>query len=344
MKYNMGHPEQGFSYEHYNFYDTLVRMKHEVIYFPYDEIMLKVGKKEMNEQLLDKVKEENPELCFFELINHQISRDTIKRVTGSGKTTTFNWFSDDSWRFDIFSKYYAKLFDWVSTTDLQAIPKYHKIGYRNVIRSQWGCNSALYRPAKSVKKFEHDVTFVGKAYGNRPYLISLVRDAKINVECWGNGWPNGRISQEDMTMVFSKSKINLNLSKEQKNLNSTYILGTFFNREITGHVRPNDPREWVPRVKYLIKESRNQMKGRLFEIPGCGGFMLTEHTDNIEDYYVEGREIATFYDESDLIEKIQYYLKEKNERISIAKAGYKRTMKDHTYEKRFNYIFKHMGL
>mgnify|MGYP001617003201 FL=1 len=41
-----------------------------------------------------------------------------------------------------------------------------------------------------------------------------------------------------------------------------------------------------------------------------------------------------------MIEKIKYYLAREDKRKKIANAGYERTSKDHTYEKRFREIFK----
>ena len=41
-----------------------------------------------------------------------------------------------------------------------------------------------------------------------------------------------------------------------------------------------------------------------------------------------------------MIDKIKYYLEHNEERESIAQAGYERTIREHTYEKRFNNIFK----
>ncbi|MHB1830558.1 MAG: hypothetical protein ACYCO0_04150, partial [Candidatus Micrarchaeaceae archaeon] len=70
MKYNVGGSACGFSYEHYNFYDSLMKMensKHKIVYFPFDEIMLREGRDNMNRLLLEKVKTERPDLCFFML-------------------------------------------------------------------------------------------------------------------------------------------------------------------------------------------------------------------------------------------------------------------------------------
>lgn len=72
--------------------------------------------------------------------------------------------------------------------------------------------------------------------------------------------------------------------------------------------------------------------------------MLTSNADNLTDYYVEGKEIVIYKDIDDLIDKICYYLIHEEERGNIAKAGYERTIHEYTYEKRFNEIFKSVGL
>lgn len=347
MKYNMGRPEQGLSYEHHNFYGTLTRMdnsRHEIIYFPFDEIMLKIGKERMNRMLIKTVNENKPDLCFFELITHQILPDTIREINESGNTVTFNWFTDDEWRFDIFSKYYAPLFDWVSTTDPAAIPKYLKIGHKNIIKTQWAFNQYEYVPDKSRQTSLHDVSFVGKAYGDRNYFINLIKNAGINAYCRGIGWSSGRISQKDMIKLFSHSKINLNFSKVQKNITFTYLLGILINMDINGDIAVNNPREWLSRIKYFMEKRRNQVHGRVFEIPGCGGFMLTEYAEGLDDCYIDNKEIVVFRNAGEMIKKIGYYLNEDKERERIALAGYKRTIRDHTYEKRFKYIFNQIGL
>ena len=88
----------------------------------------------------------------------------------------------------------------------------------------------------------------------------------------------------------------------------------------------------------------NQIKGRNFEIPGCGGFLVTSRIDGLDKYYADGKEIIIFEDKDDLIDKIKYYLSHEVEREFIARAGYERTLRDHTYEKRFNDLFERMGL
>jgi spore maturation protein CgeB len=88
----------------------------------------------------------------------------------------------------------------------------------------------------------------------------------------------------------------------------------------------------------------DQIKGRNFEVPGCGGFMLTGMAENLGQYYEIGKEVACFDDRHDLIDKVRYYLKHEDEREAIAQAGYERTMRDHTYPRRFSEIFEQLGM
>src|SRR3989339_161353 len=339
-KYDYGKPELGYSYEYYNLYDSLVRMnnkEHDVIFFPFDEIMAKKGKKEMNNELLDIVSKEKPNLCFFFLSKDEIEKGTIKKITSSG-VITFNWFADDKWRFENFSKYWAPLFSWISTDQPVRVKDYSKIGYKNVVVGGWACNENIHKYLNLPKIY--DVSFVGQSHGDRKNIVEEIKKAGIKIECFGRGWPNGKISQEEMIKVFNQSKINLNFSKCSGGFGLKYIAGIFVNKNEKGKLIINDYRSWLPNFKSFLARGQNEIKGRNFEIPGCRAFLLTGYAKGLEDYYTIGKEIACFYSNKDLIKKIKYYLNNQGGREKIALAGYERTISSYTYEKIFNKIFE----
>ena len=345
-KYDYGRPERGFSWEYYNLWDSLVNMyheKHEIKYFPYDEVILKFGKRKMNSMLIEAVAREKPDLCFF-VYSYEIDGKTVKKIRDLG-FVTYNWFTDDIWRFDSFSKYYAPLFDFVSTTDEMAFKKYEKMGYNGIIKTQFGCNHFLYRPMKSSKKY--GATFVGQSYGERASMIeNLIYDG-IKVECYGAGWENGRIAQDDMIRVFGNSRININFSASSPStkIKLRDIAAIALRKEMDKKIYFYNPREWLPRYALLTnRQTRHQIKGRTFEIEGTGGFQLCEYADDLEKYYRLDKEIATFNNKKGLLDNVKYYLENESERKKIARAGYLKTLKEHTYEERFNNIFKEMGL
>jgi len=341
-KYDYGNPERGLSVGYYNFYDTLVKMKggkNEVIFFPLDEKRIELGEEKMNQELLKIVSLENPDLVFF--FEGGVKRDTVKKITNS-KAKTLIWMTDDHWQFEIYSKHYAFDYSFVVTTDSQAPAKYHRIGYKNVIHSQWACNHFLYKPLSLPKIY--DVTFVGAPHGNRRKIINKIKKAGINIQCWGSGWPNSRVSQEEMIKIFSQSKINLNFTKSSGVLWQELGL-VFMRRNPDRSFALRNPNEWLDRIKAIPASLwSHQIKGRNFEIPGCRTFLLTEYADNLKDYYEIGKEIDCFTSISELIEKIKYYLANDDKRERIAQAGYVRTLKDHTFENRFHKIFQTVSL
>jgi len=344
IKYDYGDPERGFGFEHYNFYDSLKKMNNGanvIVYFPFDEIALKLGRDRMNQLLLETALREKPDLCFFCLFGEELKKEIIKEITKKSGAITLNWFTDDHWRFDNFSKYWAFCFNWIATTDSNAPEKYLKTGYKNAIKTQWACNHFLYKPFSSEKKY--DASFVGQPHGNRKKIINRIRKSGININCRGRGWENGRISQEEMIKIFSQSKINLNLTKGS-GVSFIKSIARIFLKKNNKSIKIENPFLWVDNLKSLLGKNREQIKGRNFEIPGCGGFLITGKADNLQDYYISGKEIVIYKDEQDLIKKIKYYLEHSKEREIIAGAGLERTLRDHTYEKRFNNIFKIIGL
>jgi spore maturation protein CgeB len=228
-------------------------------------------------------------------------------------TSLSSWFSDDVFRFAGFSSAFARSFDWIITADPPVVPKYKALGAKNVVYERWACNPFLYHTSPEL---QYDVTFVGQPHSHRKEAVQALRDAGINVQTWGRGWENGRASQEDMIKIFGQSRINLNFSDASKRPGLGGKLGLKLPK---------------------------QVKARLLEVPACGGFLLTGDAPLLKDYYDEGKDVAVFRSTAELVEKVKYYLSHEAERAAIAKSGYERTMREHTYVHRISGIFQRMG-
>ena len=107
MRYDYGRPEQGDSFEHGNFYDSLRNLGHEILYFDFPTLLERLGREAMNRRLLEIARSERPDLMFTVLFRNELSRDTVRRISDLPDTTTLNWFCDDHWRFDNFSRHWA---------------------------------------------------------------------------------------------------------------------------------------------------------------------------------------------------------------------------------------------
>lgn len=71
---------------------------------------------------------------------------------------------------------------------------------------------------------------------------------------------------------------------------------------------------------------------RILDIMGCGGFVLTNYQEELEDMFVIGKEIEAFRNIEELIEKCTYYLSHEKERLTIAMNGYKKVRDSFSYQ------------
>jgi spore maturation protein CgeB len=94
----------------------------------------------------------------------------------------------------------------------------------------------------------------------------------------------------------------------------------------------------------LFGAHRLQIKGRVFEIPGAGGFLLTEGAERLEEYFQPGKEVVIFRTPDEMVEQVRYYLEHPVERERIRAAGYARALREHSYVQRFLDIFTRMGV
>lgn len=358
MKYDYGDPARGLSFEHYNFYETLRHMGHDLVYFDFMTLLGKLGRDEMNKRLVDVARAEKPDLMFTFLFTDEFKSDVVRLISMTD-TTTLNWFADDHWRFEIYSRQWAPNFNWVVTTAADAIPKYLAAGYPNAIKSQWACNHFVYR--KLDVPLRYDVTFVGQLYGERPEVIRQLRHAGVDVRVWGHRWETGRLSQDEMIRVFNESRINLNLAAAYRPPGrpptTAERLAGSLHRHGIGRLAERPLRPLVRAGRRVLQGGRagetaparapavpDQIKGRNFEVPGCGGFLLTGYADDLERYYTPGEDVACFASADELIQQAVYYLEHDEERTRIAASGYQRTLREHTYIDRFAEIFRRIGL
>lgn len=156
--------------------------------------------------------------------------------------------------------------------------------------------------------YEYDVSVLGGCYGWRPIFVKKLIRIGVNVACFGNGWPNGPLNDEDSVKLFSKSRINLGFSG-------------------VGHSK-----------KLMC------LKGRDFEVPMSGGLYLTQDNPELSLIYNIDNEIVTYKNLNDCYEKICWLLDNPDIAQRIRLNGRERALKDHTWGKRFDELFTMAGL
>jgi spore maturation protein CgeB len=79
---------------------------------------------------------------------------------------------------------------------------------------------------------------------------------------------------------------------------------------------------------------------RLFEAAAMGALVLTEEAPNLSDLFEPGREVVTYSDPEDALEKIEHYLGAEDERLAIAAAGQRRALEQHSYRTRIDELIE----
>jgi spore maturation protein CgeB len=88
-----------------------------------------------------------------------------------------------------------------------------------------------------------------------------------------------------------------------------------------------------------MKQGINQ---RVFDVPACGAFLLTDHRSQIEDVFVPGKEVVCYAHPEEIQDLISFYLTHETDRRRIAGLAYERVRRDHTYTHRLIDLIGHM--
>jgi len=70
---------------------------------------------------------------------------------------------------------------------------------------------------------------------------------------------------------------------------------------------------------------------RLYEATGVGTCLVTDARENLGELFAPDREVVSFQNAEECVEKCQYLLNHEGERAAIARAGQERTLAEHTY-------------
>lgn len=125
--------------------------------------------------------------------------ESIAKLTKEGKVRTFNWFCDDTWRFDDFSKHVCWYFNYCSTPEPSFVNKYKEIGYENIMLGPWYANSELYPETEK----DIELSFVGGMNEEREKFFSRSKVPVTTAE---------GLSVSGLFDFYCRSKVGINLS------------------------------------------------------------------------------------------------------------------------------------
>ena len=300
-----GDAARGEGYEHANFLPALHALGHETVLFESFDRSAYVDFAEMNRAFLRAIETQRPGAVLCVLMGYELWTETLDRARTLCAGPIINWGTDDSWKYEQFARYIAPHVDCYATTSARAFEQAQRDGHTNVVLTQWAAGERALAAPLPASQCRYKVSFVGSAYGNRRRWIERLARRGIHVHCFGYGWPKGPVAAADIPRIVRESVISLNFGDSGLHLRGL----------------------WLYRSR--------QIKARVFEVPGAGGFLLTEAADGLDQFYDDGGEIAVFDSEEQLADRIHYYLEHPDERDRVALAGHERTVRMHTYTRRF---------
>jgi spore maturation protein CgeB len=301
-KHQYGDPSRGFGVEYVSFIPALKKLGHEVHHFDSWNRATYADLAQLNARLLETVEALQPEVMLVVHMEYEVWIETLEIISARGDVATVSWAADDSWKYREVSRFVGRAYHAMTTTFKPAVAQYREDGISRILLTQWGVPDEWVSEPLPSAECKYEVSFVGAAHGNRLAWVDRLRANGIEVACFGHGWPAGSVSAESIPQIMRRSIISLNFA------NSKGV---------------------------------NQIKARTFEVPGCGGFLMTECAPGLEDFYRPGREIEVFQDLAELVAKIRYYLSHPEERDEIAWAGFSRTRSEHRYSDRMRTVLEH---
>ncbi|WP_010271055.1 CgeB family protein [Paenibacillus senegalensis] len=231
------------------------------------------------------------------------------------------WFADDPYFSDA-SASVAPAYEFIFTHELGTVSFYRSLGCEHVYYLPLAADRSIFYPRPVTSATRADVCFIGTAFWNRVRFMDKIapylRNKKVIIA--GGLWNRMKhykrlrhsirlagIPFEQTPVYYSGAKIVINLHRaavdSQHNQNS---------RQLNGY----------------------SVNPRTFEIAACSTLQLTDLRQDLTNFYIPGQQIETYGSEMELVEKIEHYLANEDQRSQIALRGLKRTLRDHTYRKR----------
>lgn len=266
--------------------------------------------------LIDAVKEAKPDLVFV-LRGADFFSETLLKIKKEYNTKLICWWLEGPKVIEK-SLEKASCYDFYFINSRYSVEEHKKKGIKSCYYLPFGADLQFYNKIvlanEDYNRYKSDVGFVGAWDQNRQDLLQGLTDLD-NVSIWGPKWRKRNKANKGMLKIikgegvyydeavkfYNSSKINININ-------------AWYNYIASG------------------------VSLRVFDIPACGGFLLTDFVEELLELYNLPEEMETFKTQDEFMDKIKYYLKNDSKRIKIAENGYRRVMTDHTYEIRMKQL------
>ncbi len=244
-------------------------------------------------------------------------RHRVSKIAGWWTMTT-KWINVDEKE--------ASLYDSFFFFNREFVPFARQMGF-NAFYLPHAVNDYIFQEITSYfldsekKSWESDLVFVGGWHRPRQKVIEALASLDIDLHIYGPKWLKNNI-------------LNLSVLKyiKGKGLYGERLVNKYKSARIVLNIN-----SWFGQKEYGINQ-------RVFDVPACGGFLLTDYVREIEYFLEPGREIEVYGSIEELIDKVIFYLKNDSLREKIAKKGYEKAQTLPTWRDRAKEMVMILGL
>lgn len=270
-------------------------------------------KERINNLLIKKVLRSKPDI-LLDIGGRFLFPQTLRKIKNISDIKLILWATERS--FDVEDEDFLKeieIYDYIFSTSNYAVRTLEEKGMRNIYYLPFATDINYYKKLfllnGDLNRYSCEVGFVGAYDENRGKVLENLTEFDLKI--YGVQWDrvtetnlnrflrgNSGLYGKDLIKFYNATKININISREKYNC---YLSG---------------------------------MDLRIFDIPACQSFLITQYVEEIPLAFEIGKEIEVFNNIEDLKAKIKFYLNNENGRNKISQRGYEKICKFHTCEKR----------
>jgi hypothetical protein len=293
---------------------------------------------------------------------------------------SINFYCNSIYQFDYVAAI-AKCVDFSWHAERDARESYLSVG-ANPIWVQMGADPHVYHRSAAGGLRESKLVFVGQKYADRDRWMARLLEAGVPVDIYGPGWgaavsvPGGeaisnylgrRTYRAGSVMAYASSAWDAvrreglagggrRVARQWKYRRESRQLAPMFAPHALGGIPFTQIADVFGRYQVCLNLSNVWADGRPgsrliphvrlrdFEGPMCGVCYLTGYTEEIREFYELGREIETYREPSELIDKARFYLANTVAAAKLGEAGLRRARRDHTWQRRFQELFAKAGI
>lgn len=321
---------------------------------------------DFNELIVKKAKDNSYDLIFTDLNGNYLLGDMLLELGRLGIPKLLICFDSvvipD--RHNSILKYFELV--WVFSSDNK--DRYIGNGANKLIVQPYACNPSFARiPDDHLFEKNYMINklcFLGSPYGSRVNLINEIIENDIELDLYYSN--NKSVSSStDQGKTPIKSMLEYVRNRNGRRI----ILAKLLNYNTSGNLDLS--KESVSRFKSvpplhqaelyhkyslalafssarntdILKRNVPIINLRTFEIAMSGGAQIIRRNDELESHFIENEEIIFYDTNEELIDKIKYYMRDGGNKLKEIKLQAKqRALNDHTWQNRFDRIYKIIGI